>query len=585
MKHILLAGLVALAMLAACDQPDTTKPAVAVVEPAAGDSLAPGLITVKAVATDDKAVTRVEFAVGNRQLGADSAAAADTFSAVWDARTDTLGGARLLKATAYDEAGNFAEAIATVYLRRPPPRDTVSPEVRLRSPRSGDTLQRDTVILKALATDNVLMARVEFFVDGSKVGEDSMGTADTFSLAWDASGATPGAAVVIKATARDTAGNTRSDSVTCRITRFTGPTFHSGDITANESWGVFAGPHIVTGVVTVKGGARLTIEPGVTVQFEAGAGLAIGNGGAGDLIAVGTTDSAIVFTSRGTIRSDTTPGFWKGIHFYGGTGSASKLSQCRITYAGEATAGAIATYGGARPTVERCEISRSAGKGIATDDQGSCVRGFSFNRVTNCVSYAMETYPDHIRFIGPGNVMTPNGQEGVYVYPGAVDSSLFWPFVGTPYVLSGDVTIGAATRPVLTIGGGASVKLMRAARMLVGDNGQPGALYAVSELIPIRFTSTSPNPSPGDWGAIVFGPDAIDAQSMLVTCAIDFGGDNTAADGMIVIRDALPEISNCSINNSLTWGIYLDGEEYPDPDVLERNNTFRGNLVGDIRRP
>ncbi len=585
MKRWPILALAAAAFFAACDQADTTRPVVTIVAPTAGDTLSPALITVKAVATDDKAVTRVEFYVGNRLLGEDSTATADTFTTEWNATTDTTGGGRLLKATAFDAAGNFTEGIITVYLRRPPPRDTVKPEIRLRAPRAGDTLPRAVITLKAWARDDVKMSKVEFYVNAALVGEDLTATADTFSFDWDASSTEPGSSVVIRATAVDTAGNTRSDSVTCRITRFTGPTVHTGDITTSETWTVFAGPHIVTGTVNVRGGARLTIEPGVTVQFEADAALVIGNGGSGELVAIGTADSGIVFTSVGNIRSDTTPGFWQGIHFYGGTGPASSLSYCTITYGGRPTGGAITLHEGARVRIDRSEIGRSAGKGIAIDDQGSSVLGFSFNRITGCGSYAIETYPDLLRHFGPGNVLTPNGKEGVLVHAGAVDSSVYWPFLGTSLVIEGDVTIGSPARPVVSVASGSNIRFLSRGRILVGDNGQPGALYAVSELTPIRFVSAAGSPAPGDWGCIVFGPDAIDNQCVLSVCLIEYGGDESITDGMILIRNSVPNINTCQINNSATWGIYLDGDEYPDPDELETRNTFRGNIRGDVRRP
>jgi hypothetical protein len=587
-KQWITVAIVGLALAVACDQADTAKPECAVVAPAAGDSLDPGSITIKAVATDDKEMKLVEFYVGNRKIGEDEAASADTFEAVWDATNDTTGGARVLKAIAFDAADNFTEALATVYMRlppEPPPQDSTRPNVRLRAPARGDTLQRDTILLKAWATDNTMLAKVEFYVDGGKVGEDLVGVSDTFTFDWDATAATPGADLVIKATAIDTAGNTRDDTLTVHVTPYTGPTFHNSDITASETWTVMAGPHIVTAPIDIAGGARVTVEPGAIVLFDAGAGLEVGGAGSGELVAVGTQDSMITFTARATSRSDTTPGFWKGIHFRGGAGAASRLSYCNVAWGGEAGGGAVATYGGGSAAVDHCWIRASAGKGVALDDQGGCVTGFAFNRVTSCASYALETYPDLPRHFGLGNILAPNAVEGVLVHAGSVLSDLSWPAVGTPYVIEGNVVVGAPSSPVLSIGDGVMLTLMRDAGILVGTAGQPGALRAVGEETQLVIRGEAGSGEPGQWGAIVFGPDAADLLCSLTYCVIEDGGQASVASGMIQVTDALPTITRCSIGNSETWGIYLDGQEYPDPAELENNNTFYNNLLGDVRRP
>lgn len=581
MKKWLALAVVALAIGAACDEADKVKPDCTVVAPAAGDSLDPAIITVKAIATDDREMKLVEFYVGNRKIGEDATATADTFEAVWDAGGDTTGGARVLKAIAFDAADNFTEATAPVQLRRPPAQDTISPSVLLHAPRRGDTLERDTVLIKAWATDNTVLEKVEFYVGATKVGEDLAGVSDTFTFDWDASAATPGSLLLIKATAIDTAGNTADDTLSVRITQFTGPTYHNGDVTTSETWGALAGPHIVTAVIDIRNGARVTVEPGATVLFDAAAGLTVGSGGNGELIAVGSADSMIRFTTRG----DTTPGAWKGIHFDGGAGSACRLSYCDVAYGGEASGGAVATYGGAIVTVDHCRISSSAGKGVTLDDQGGHVAGFVYNRISSCASYAAETYADLTRHFGVGNILSPNAVAGLLVHGDTIRSSLEWPSTGTPYVISGDVTVAAAGSPVLTVNAEASVNFLQGGRLLVGMGGLPGALSAVGGLRPLRFSSASVNPQYGDWTCIAFGPDAVDADCRLINCQVDHGGDQLLTQGMIVITDALPTIQGCMIQYSATWGIYLEGSQYPDPDVLEQQNTFTANALGNVRRP
>ncbi|MEW6189867.1 MAG: right-handed parallel beta-helix repeat-containing protein, partial [Actinomycetota bacterium] len=115
----------------------------------------------------------------------------------------------------------------------------------------------------------------------------------------------------------------------------------SGEITTDTTWTVAGSPYIVTGDVFVCNGAILTIEPGVTVKFNKGAdgelfSLQIGsifwlNGGEGTLIADGTFDNPIIFTSN---RPYPVPGDWDGIHFEDSSVDANcVVDNCIIEYA------------------------------------------------------------------------------------------------------------------------------------------------------------------------------------------------------------------------------------------------------------
>ena len=93
-----------------------------------------------------------------------------------------------------------------------------------------------------------------------------------------------------------------------------------GDITEDTIWGPNSPTvpdvnYLVTSDVTVRNSATLTIEPGVTIKFEAWeVGLFIGQyGNPGSLYAMGTADNEIVFT----VNSDDPDDMWWGIEFDG----------------------------------------------------------------------------------------------------------------------------------------------------------------------------------------------------------------------------------------------------------------------------
>ncbi len=92
--------------------PDTTAPVVAVTAPSSG-AVVSGVTPVTATATDNRAVTRVDFLVDGLPLGSDSTA---PYAASWSTALYTTG-PHTVRAVAFDAAGNSSssEVICTVY--------------------------------------------------------------------------------------------------------------------------------------------------------------------------------------------------------------------------------------------------------------------------------------------------------------------------------------------------------------------------------------------------------------------------------------------------------------------------------------
>jgi hypothetical protein len=86
----------------------------------------------------------------------------------------------------------------------------------------------------------------------------------------------------------------------------------------DTNWTLAGSPYVITNNLTVAVGATLTIEPGVTVQFNQGVGLTVN----GRLVAEGNETNRIVFTRTAGATS------WGGITINGSVGSP----ETRITY-------------------------------------------------------------------------------------------------------------------------------------------------------------------------------------------------------------------------------------------------------------
>lgn len=127
----------------------------------------------------------------------------------------------------------------------------------------------------------------------------------------------------------------------------------------------------------VSEGAALTIAPGVELQFAKDGGLHVDYGsypgvGRGALIAVGTPDAPIVFTS---VAESPMPGDWYGIYFWNQPDPRDVIAHARVEYAG----------------------------GVSQIGSGACTT----DGITN--------HDAAIRFLGTGGQITPDSPSGQIV--------------------------------------------------------------------------------------------------------------------------------------------------------------------------
>lgn len=170
----------------------------------------------------------------------------------------------------------------------------------------------------AYDADNNEITDVDFTWTSS---DTTIATVNTSGLATGVSSGT----CTITATADDVSG-------TATLTVTSGPTKHSGAITADETWYPSANPHIIEGDVWVENNATLTIKPGCIVKFNTNTELYAGySSTAGAIIANGTADSIILFTSN---VANPSPGDWYNVGLYNNTMNTSSFSYCTFEYGG-----------------------------------------------------------------------------------------------------------------------------------------------------------------------------------------------------------------------------------------------------------
>ncbi len=196
--------------------PDTTSPTVSLTAPTVNATLS-GTTTLTATATDDTAVTKVEFYEGATKLGEDTTS---PYTYSWDTTT-VANGAVSLTAKAYDAAGNVGTSTPAVSAAvNNASSDTTAPTVSLTAPTVNATLS-GTTTLTATATDNVAVTKVEFYEGTNKLGED---TTSPYTYDWNTTTATNGSHSLTAKAYDAAANNTSSGAVTVTVTNTTAPT-------------------------------------------------------------------------------------------------------------------------------------------------------------------------------------------------------------------------------------------------------------------------------------------------------------------------------------------------------------------------
>lgn len=373
----------------------------------------------------------------------------------------------------------------------------------------------------------------------------------------------------------------------------TGTSIHEGNITEDQTWKKADGPHIIRGSVYVESesGVTLTIEPGTEIRFEAEASLHFGyhSGTRGVLLAKGTTDAPIRFTS---VSSSPQKGDW-GTLYLGNGASSSILEYCEVRYGGGggSDTAALTVYGSNnKPTVKYCTIEGSAAYGISLDGDAS-FKVFENNLVKGAVGFPIRGGINAIGSLGVGNAFEDNPKAAIYVNSGTVSASATWRNFGIPYRLFNQNYVESEdSTPVLTIEPGCTLEFGQDAGLNVGfHSGTQGALYAVgTEQKPITFTGVAK--TAGSWEGLYFsegtipGVEGNTSTTVLQHALIEYGAANSDS-GLLTLYSAKPLVKDVTFRHSGSGkGIYLTGDQSKNPSTtqLHTQNTYEDMSVMEV---
>ena len=367
-----------------------------------------------------------------------------------------------------------------------------------------------------------------------------------------------GTAAAEAGTPKDSSGAaTDSGSVAC-------VPFFGGYIAADTRLTKACSPYSISEYIEVNGSATLTIDPGVTLSFDGNIGIEVGNADVGTLVAVGTAQDPITFTSS---SSPPLAGDWGGIRLFDGTLPGTQIAYAKVDFCGADRSGCIVGDGASPNTVilDHLTIDHVGpnSDGILEYDAASnfVITNSTFSNIPND-KYAISVQASSFAGIGAGN--TFNGGARIEIAGGTISSTTSWVDPGTPVAVTGSVWLESVSgNPVLTIGAG--MTLMFAAtnppvEFSVGYGGAGSLVIAGTSAKRVTLTSLAPTPDLGDWvGVEVWSAGKAQISFADISYA---GSDGVSGGGDLILENgnspADIAVDHSSFTYSRGYGIYLD---------------------------
>lgn len=329
--------------------------------------------------------------------------------------------------------------------------------------------------------------------------------------------------------------------------------------TTNKTWLNQGIPYFITEALYIDG--NLTIEPGTIFKFAADAALHFGYNENTTLIAEGTSENKIIFTSS---HSSPAAGAWEGLHFWANAQASSSLKYCEIIYAGKPNEMGAVEINDCSIKMENCKISHSQGYGIYAPFFKGFTTAFQNNTIENCADHVMAVNFKHTNTLGTGNIYSAAENKGIKLCHGNYESSTnqTWLPQSVPYYIEDLFYINGN----LTISDNCIFKMSADAILYIGFDSN-----TTVNANNVTFTSSASTPNPGDWECIYFCENA--QNNNFTNCEFSYGG---SYESIINISDCSVNLDGSTISYSENWGIVLVNGSYSG------NVTFIDNGSGDV---
>jgi hypothetical protein len=335
------------------------------------------------------------------------------------------------------------------------------------------------------------------------------------------------------------------------------------DITSSVTW-TSDKTYIITGDIIIGNNSILTIQPGTVIKFATGSSLSVGYSSNATVLANGTAEKPIIFTSAALAPA---AGAWEGLFFDAHTLSNTSLSYCNILYAGSNTNYGALNIDGCDLSVSNCTISLSGSYGIWTNYTNS-LGGFSTfnnNNINSTSKYGLVINAQKLGTIGTANTFT--NCFGILINGDFKStSSQTWKNLTVPYIIEGEVDIDGN----LTIEPGTQFRFEATGWLAIGYYTATSFIADGTSALPIKFTSNASSPIAGSWRGLTFY-GYTQTNSKMNYCIVDYAGSNVNYGSLHLEDDASIIFTNNTIRNSSSYGIVAD--------VNAGFQSFTGNTI------
>ncbi len=344
--------------------------------------------------------------------------------------------------------------------------------------------------------------------------------------------------------------------------------YEAGDITTNTT---FTDKNIkICDDISVSAG--LTIPAGTTIIMCAGASINVTS--TGYINAVGTATEPII------IKGETeTPGFWEGLAIFSNNPN-NVLSYVTVkdagTYWGWEYAG-VYVSDNAKVTIDNATISNHDKVGLYFADNAQ-INTFSNNTFSNNETGLSLPAKLVSKIDGASNYNSNNANAYIKARYSTITTDMTWPKTNTPILF-----YGSNVQAGLTISPGTEIMVEANHGFYIESTGYLNCVGTSTEPITIKGRYASA----GYWDGISINSN--NPNNKISYTTVSDGGAYWGYDySGISIYSGKLELNNSSINNSNSYGVYVDnasqlitsGVVQTTVAGVETNNTFSNNGTG-----